>query len=417
MKELPRPRKSLKRSLLRDQTGLAMSMVILVMLLSATLGAASLVASSLDVQSTGHYVTGNQAMYAAESGILHALATINQAGVIDFEADVADRWASRFGTEARTFPATSQVTYNVQVLADPDDPADSGAVRVTGTAPLQASRTVRIDLRKDGFGGSPGAIYLANDDATMDFKGNSFAVDGNDYGADGTLSGGPQKPGISARNGAVVDQVTEALSDIQKDNVRGEGFSLAPLAPSVRNTGGPTTSDVDQFVEDILAPLEVNLGQFKKTLKANGDLYENGSGLKYFKSALTSFGGNNTFGSIDSPQVTHITADQTRFTGNASGAGVLIVDGTLVLSGTFDFTGWVLVRGQTIVNQDVYSSDFGDAKVLGTLWTSELQLDLGGNIEVKYCDACLRAIDGISPVLTNAVPRPMRIVSWQELGS
>jgi hypothetical protein len=33
---------------------------------------------------------------------------------------------------------------------------------------------------------------------------------------------------------------------------------------------------------------------------------------------------------------------------------------------------------------------------------------------VDYCQECLQMIDGVSVGNTNAVPRPMRIVSWQE---
>jgi hypothetical protein len=99
-------------------------------------------------------------MYSAESGILHALSTVNEAGVIDFKADVVDRWGTIFGYGSKNFPADPHAAYEVVITADAAAPKDGGTITVTGTAPLRARRVVQITLAKDQFLGAPGAIYL-----------------------------------------------------------------------------------------------------------------------------------------------------------------------------------------------------------------------------------------------------------------
>ncbi len=431
------------------QAGFALPGVIFLMLLAVILGMSSLTASSLDVRASAHYSTGNQSLFAAESGLLHAIGSINTSGAIDFQQDIANRWAEVYGEAAKTFPGDSRVSYTANLVADPSDPKNGGILTVTGSAPLRAQSVISVRLEKDDFTGSPGAIYLANDEAGMDFKGNAFEVNGNDHDRfSNEIPGGLSKPGISTRGDAVRDGVVNTLSSGQMDNVKGEGFSLSPLNPSVLNTGGPSVGDIDQFVTDLLqtlklasesaiaepapsyelvdplvsepvleAPqLDYTLSDgttYTKTATQEGELLSFDSGVSYLETTKTSWEGNDTLGTLDAPQITHIAADQVRLLGNASGAGILIVDGALDIRGTFDFVGWVIVRGKTTIEAD--SSLFGNAAVTGSLWTSQLELMLGGSIVVDYCHECLQLVDGISPGNSNAVPRPMRITSWQEV--
>jgi hypothetical protein len=75
------------------------------------------------------------------------------------------------------------------------------------------------------------------------------------------------------------------------------------------------------------------------------------------------------------------------------------------------------VRGTTTVDSETVEGEtslLGNATLTGSLWTSQLNVQLGGSMIVDYCQECLQMIDGVSVGNTNAVPRPMRIVSWQE---
>lgn len=370
--------------------------VVLLLLVGLTMGAGSLVVSTIELRSSSHFDTGNRAFAAAEGGLLHALSTMNDVGVVQFQQDVVNHWDTLYGPAPKTMPATPSLSYQVAVAADPADPVNRGTITSTGFSPLQGLRTVRASISKGSFSGAPGAIYLAADAVTSQFTGNAFNVDGNDHDMFGApVAGGIAKPGIATRNDTVTAGVVNSLSDAQKDNVEGLGFSLSPLTPSVLTGSGPSLDDLDQIVGHLLALP---------------------SGV--VTTSQQSFNGSDVFGSRAAPQVTHMTGSDVRLNGNASGAGVLVVDGSLTINGTLDFIGWIIVRGDTIINATGDPSDdtvvLGNANVFGSLWTGHLQIKVGGSAIINYCDACLRLIDTVGGA-PNVLPRPMRITAWQEL--
>ena len=387
---------NVSRSILHNERGLALITVLLVFVLLLTLGSAGLVYSVIDIKSTTHYDTGNQALSAAESGVLHALSTMNSAGVSNFQNDVVQRWGQLYGTGSKTMPSSSKVSYQVAVAADPTKPADAGSITVTGFAPLQAQRVLTVTVQKGGFVGVPGAIYLAAEAVTSTFSGNAFEVNGNDHGLNGQIvAGGISKPGIATRNDGVTNGVISSLSDLQKDNVQGAGFSLNPLTPSVQTTSGPSVADLERIVANLLAlpgVVSTNQGDFN--------------------------GSSETLGTVAAPKITRLTNPNVRMNGNASGAGILIADGSIEINGTFDFVGWIIVRGATVINSSNHSNDgtvvLGNATIQGSLWTGHLDIKVGGSAIIDYCDACLRLADQTSTTTAN-IPRPMTVVSWQEV--
>ena len=382
------------RCRLRDSRGFALLAVCLMLLVLLTLAAASTLYTTLDLRSTAHYDTGNRAFSAAEAGVLHALSTMNQAGAVDFRRDIADRWSLLYGTATRSVPSLPTLSYTVTVAADPATPAARGTITSTGLAPLGARRQIVVTVARAGFVGAPGAIYLAADRVTSKFSGNAFGVDGNDHDVFGDpVPGGPVKPGIATRNDEVNGDVVDSLDDAQLDNVRGLGFSTSPLTPSVLPTGGPSVDDLNQLISHLLGlPGVVTTGAKNIT-------------------------GNSTFGSVASPQVTHLTNSDATLSGNASGAGILIADGSITISGTLDFVGLIIVRGATVVNSstsDDSTTVLGNATILGSLWTGALDIKVGGSAIIDYCDTCMRLVDDID-VANGALPRPMRVVAWQEV--
>src|SRR4029077_21060401 len=100
-----------------------------------------------------------------------------------------------------------------------------------------------------------------------------------------------------------VQAVLDALSAKQGDNVVGQGGD-----PSVRNANGFTT---DTLLNQIIPSIVGRAGVVTDP-KLNG---------------------NDTFGSVASPQVTHFTGNVT-INGNLSGVGILLVDGGLTISGS-----------------------------------------------------------------------------------
>jgi hypothetical protein len=382
-----------------DQRGFALVPTLLLMVLLLTLGSAALLFSTIDLRSTSHYGTGNQAFFTAEAGLVHALSTMNTRGVQNFSQDIAaaSAWSTLYGSATKIIPAFHNYSYTVSVAADATDPANKGTITATGAAPLQAQRVLRVTLGRSGIGGSPGAVYLAADTInSSQFTGNKFDVDGNDHNILGAANpAGPIMPGISTRNDGVTNTVTNSLSSSQKDNVTGLGFSLSPLTPSVLSTGGPSVTDLDTIAGRVLAKTGV------------------------VTTGTQSFNGNDTFGTLANPQITHLTNSDVRLNGNATGAGILIVDGALTINGNLNFVGWIIVRGATTVNpvgnSDATTDVSGSAFINGSLWTGDLAIKIGGDATLDYCQACLNLVDNTGGGGGGNLARPMTILSWQEL--
>ncbi|MBI4517683.1 MAG: hypothetical protein HY699_17900 [Deltaproteobacteria bacterium] len=390
---------------LRDRRGFALFPTFLLLVLIASLAVTGLTLSSLDLRSTSHYRTGNQALVSAESGLIHGLSAMNTRGVQSFNLDVVQQWSTLWGASAKTMPSYSDYTYTVVVAADAANPDDRGTITATGTAPLQAQRRLRVALVRSGIGGSPGALYLASDTLSAStFNGNSFNVDGNDHNTNDSLNpSGPLMPGISTRNDSVTSQLSGSLNNQQKNNVLGLGFSSNPLTPSVMTTGGPSVADLDTMTSRILSKAGV--------VNISASNFNNSY--------------NGSWGSEAAPQITHLTAADVTINGNITGAGILIVDGSLTVSGTIDFIGWIIVRGDTVIDANGYAYGIdnndettvqGTATIVGALWTGDMRVTVGGHANIDYCQSCMNLVDSIGGGAGN-LARPMTILSasWQEL--
>ncbi len=382
------------RTLFTTPRGSAMVATLLLLVMLAAVGGASMLFSAVDLKATSHYATGNQALYTAESGIQHALSSMNVIGVLNFNNDVVQRWNALYGDGTKTVPGYSMYSYQVTVAANAADPMNLGTITSTGSAPLQAQRTVRVVVRRTGIGAGTGAIHLAADTVTSQFDGNSFLVDGNDHDQFGTLkAGGIARPGISTRNDAVTSTVTNSLSSTQMDNIQGAGFSLNPLTPSVLTTGGPSTDDLNRMYNEITTVPGV--------YNDNSNVFNNGT--------------TSTFGTLASPQITRLTNTDVTVNGNITGAGILIADGSVNIKGTIDFIGWIIVRGSTIIHTQTADGTtvLGNAVIRGSLWTADFDVQVGGSALVQFCEECLSLMENAGTGGT--IPRPMQVTSWSEL--
>jgi hypothetical protein len=123
--------------------------------------------------------------------------------------------------------------------------------------------------------------------------------------------------------------------------------------------------------------------------------------------------GNTTWGTPGAPQITHLNNSSgvtIKGNGNASGAGILIVDGDLTIQGSFDFQGLILVRGKTNVTNDPSLTNVtGNATVYGSLWTQNVNLTVGGSAIVDYSSKALQYANAAAP--TGALPAPVVVAS------
>ena len=368
------------------------SMVLALIALATLLITASigLLVGASGIRATRDYRGASQVHFVAESAVAEALQRINGPGVVHFGNDVVGQWSTVWGAGARGFAPLPGFSYTAAATATPGNQANAGQIVATATGAAGERNVVVANVvRTDIPSTSPGAIYLASDGGTnATFNGNTFAVDGTDRNFTGGAGPGAPIPGISTRNDANTQEAMNSLNASQLDNVQGLGYSAGPpLVPSVRTSpAAPTAAQVSQIIDDLLAR----------------------PGVVTWPSDQVN--GNATFGTVAAPQITYFNAADgvtIKGNGNASGAGIMIVDGDLTIEGTLDFKGLVLVRGRTNVVGD---SEFtGNATIYGSVWTNDINLVVGGSAIVQYSTQALALADAVGG--GGALPSPVKVTS------
>ena len=367
---------------LRNPTGASTIIVTLILLFALTaLTIGGLSAASSNLQITRNYRTGTQALLAAEAAKIHAHEMISDWGVIRFNNDVLPNWDEIYGSSWREMPGHPGIRYRAEIWEDPNDKFGHLMMRVTGQSPGESTRIIEARLEVD-LEFSPGAIYLPGEEVDASFNGNNFLVDGFDVNLDGSMNPDGDVPGITARNKDVKAEVLGSLNGDQKDNVTGDGGD-----PAVQLSYGPTA---DRIVNEIVP----NILTYP--------------GVVTYPSYTVN--GNETFGSVVpmNPQITYFAGDLSVMgNGNASGAGIMIVDGGLKINGDLDFTGLIIVRGTTEI-----TTVSGNASILGAIWTTDLKLTVAGSASVTYSSEAMRLAGSFGPEI---LPKRTRSVAWKEL--
>lgn len=191
---------------------------------------------------------------------------------------------------------------------------------VTVDSKIVASRDVEVRLAK-GQEGVPGdgcgAICFPtcdiNTDDTVFPNSNSFQVDGN-TGPAITVGTGCDPSGA--------DTITDMIKDQRIGNYVG-GIEDSPA-------GSPWNS-----------PLLVE--QFRAEVQAAAAAAADCANCYHPTGLDTS--GNVEFGTLEAPQITYIDSPGADIGGSISGAGILVVNGDLLMNGTPDYQGLIVVLG------------------------------------------------------------------------
>ena len=371
-----------------------MAFVLALFTLGTLLVAATtaLLVGSADIRATRNYRQAAQAHFVAEAGIAHVMQVVNGAGVVNFKADVVDNWGTVFGAGTKNFGPVAGYSYHVDAFQNAANPAGAGTLRATSDGPEGVHNVVVASIVRSNIPNTaPGAVYLAQNAQTdAHFTGNAFQIDGNDRNIDGTLGPNPAVPGISTRNNANTQEAITSLGSIQLDNVTGLGYLAGPpIVPSVMTSGwAPSVAQLNQICTDLL--------------QLPGVVSNSGGNIN----------GNASFGVCDSgttaPQITHFSSSTTiKANGNAQGCGIMIVDGDLTIQGNLAFKGLVLVRGKTNVQGDTTVT--GNATVYGSLWTNDVNLDVGGSAIVQYSSQGLAFANQVTN--NTPLPSPIQVVA------
>ena len=193
----------------------------------------------------------------------------------------------------------------------------------------------------------PGALVLNGPSASFSPIPSSipFFVNGNDNASSGwgvtsapssacVASGPAQVPSISTGDAAGVTNVTNSITQSPDRSANYTGYGGTP---SVVNEGPTGTGALGGAWSN-----PVQLDNFVSSLAATADAtYTCGIG--------TPCSPSGPVGTNADPQITYVDGDFNY--GNSSGAGVLIVTGTLSFNGAASFNGLILVVGQGVMTE------------------------------------------------------------------
>ena len=382
--------RSARRAPRPAESGIALVLALFAMTTLLVVAASALLVGSADIRATRNYREASQVHFVAESAIAHAMQVVNGPGVVNFQNDVVTPWPTLFGSAALTFGPVGGYAYTVSAVSDPTDPVNWGRFVATATGPEGVRNVVAARVNRSNIPtAAPGAIYLSQDGRTdSTFNGDGFKIDGNDHLYTGGLaSPNHPVPGLSTRNDTNTQEAINSLSSGQRDNVLGLGFIAgSPAVPSIFTSPvAPSVAQLNQFAADLVA--------------RPGVVIINDSSIH----------GNTTFGTETNPQITYFnnSSGVVMGNGNASGAGIMIVEGDLTIQGSLEFKGLVIVRGRTRV--DGTTTDTGNATIYGSLLTNDVNLTVGGSVLVNYSSQALGLANQASGGM--ALPAPVQLAS------
>jgi hypothetical protein len=355
--------------------------------------AAAMLVGIGDVQAARNYRGAGQVHFVAESGILEALQLINGPGVVNFQNDVVGPWGNLWTPNWHPFTPLTGFNYSVAAVASPANPANIGQLIATATG-VEGVRNVVVAtlVRSNLPTTAPGAIYLATDNPTQaTFNGNAFTVDGNDHNMDGTAGPAAPVPGISTRNATNTASTMEGLNGGQDNNVQGYGYQAGPppIPSVITDPAAPSVTELNQMITDLLALPTVQTYN------------------------TTSINGGQQYGTTAAPQISHFTDPNgatLQANGNASGAGIMIVEGDLNILGNFSFDGLILVRGRTNVSDPSHTGAMGNATLYGSLWTEDFNLVVGGHATIDYSSQALNLANAAGGG-GGTLPAPMQVTA------
>lgn len=317
----------------RNEHGIALVAALLFAMTVLALVTA-IISSGLAVRHQSRYIFARQgAQRAAESGVHLCLARLNGSqGPAMLAAGGVEGVLRGTGPRAPRYKVTIQsgvldgVDNDGDGLIDEPDETDLLEIRSVGSYD-NVRRTVRVTLlARYETPQQPSAVHIGDPLADLTFNGNAFLISGFDVDLGGAQTGFVG-PGIG-----VVGSPTFLMDQIKKQaesNVIGTG-------------GSPSVQEVPDL--DLQALVEEGARSANIVLEGGGGTVSPGD-----------------WGTIQAPAIVY-ARDSVHISGGGGGAGILIVNGNLTISGSFDWHGLIIVRGEL-----EFKGGGGDKRLTGGL--------------------------------------------------
>jgi len=417
---------------LQNQSGAAMVIAMLTLILLTTLGMFFMTQTKVETQLSGYDQRATQALTHAEAGYAEVLARMNAApgtanhigepagtpspgwgryvvlasgnsaqdpsinrtatdgldndgdGSIDNAGEHYPEVVSVQGENAINYPwakvhyklnGTNQVILFGDHDNDVTTPPRPNLVRgwpiivvTTFGEQTTAQRTVEVEAVRMPFDIVAAALYSEVDD--LKFNGTQFMVSGQDWDpyTEHPIAGNAQVPAIVTTGRD--DTIDGTLYGAQSDNVEGQGGT-----PSVArsNVDMDLQAMANAFAE--LTDIELAPGTYS----------------------------HETYGDLDHYNVVHCTGDM-HVSGSVTGGGILIVDGDFACSGSFTWYGLVLVMGDV-----TFTGGGNEVHIYGSVLAGGAggnEQTVSGNANLLYSSI---ALDKLSQL------KPFTVANWREL--
>ena len=219
--------------------------------------------------------------------------------------------------------------------------------------------------------GVSSALYISSNYVSLNLNGN-VDIDGNDHKMNGTVGSNPAVPGIGVDDATDSAYVINNVKSKITKTIKGEGG-----APSVYTV--PDTIDWLALSEDFIFSAD--------TILTTGT-YSSGS----------------EFGTATKPIITYCNGD-VDFT-DATGYGIMIINGNINLSGNFNYYGVVIVYGQSSIRCQAIGNNsiYGGTILVG----DDVSIESQGNAQFYY------SWEAINLGLLKLKSSRFKILSWLE---
>jgi Tfp pilus assembly protein PilX len=377
--------------------GVVLVTVLLVTFLLLLKGLAFLTMSATENAIAHNGVNRTRAFEIAEGGLSHARRYLTAVvAVTNLDPLLA-------GTSGNPVPlavlqdlalVSGEGTYSVSVAnnttayqgipADPDPEHDTdNRIWVTAAGTFRnATQTVRALVEVNPLLAPPAAIATfdnanAGEPVQFDFKGDAFEITGLDIpppASTATCGIPADKIGIAVSSANSYNQLDGEIKAVQKDNISGI-------------SGDKSIAEVPWLD---LATLQ----RLKKDLVSQATVTWSG---------FTTI--HSDIGTPTGPVIAH-TTDSLDLQGGGKGYGILIVEGSLRMRGTFTWEGLILVVGQGEFEIAAGASVYGSVLVAHVGNSGKTKIKVGGNSTVAFSRQALCRTWAIMPTT---------ILAWQQL--
>ena len=423
-----------------EQSGLALLAALILITIVGLMGTSIMIATSTEITISGNYRRGIEAFYLAEAGVEEARARLrgassgSQGFIGDPESVYDSQWSAYILTSSDWKPLDDESYSEQATNYIPIGSSQSNTAIAANSLQTDLPYWVKIrhkteyDAERHGHRptsphyldnegglekhteGSRGNVIFYGYPSSGSTKPMEFAATGTSDGfpveivtAYGTLKGGRSlievevrhQPGprvlgaIYARKGVSLTGTSNIISGVDNCGAASSRAPVYTLTPSV--TSGNATFQGNPPGPS-QGPLEIDLPSTIASLRKGARL-------------LTTDQIGVTLGSSVDPWMLYAeirsAGDLGVFTiQNATGFGILLVDGHVQIKGPFNWHGLIINAGTLTMD-----GSNGHIRISGSVWSEQVQY-LAGDIALTY-DSCA--------IKTNLLSRPLTVTNWQQM--